>query len=65
MGKGAIEMREIKSGKDILLEEIEFKKKNKKEQAIQFEHLPRILLGNELFDHIVEGPDYHGNEYLV
>lgn len=27
MGKGAIEMREIKSGKDILLEEIEFKKK--------------------------------------
>lgn len=22
------------------------------------------MLGNELFDHIVEGPDYHGNEYL-
>lgn len=64
MGKGTIEMREIKSGKGILLEEIEFTK-NKKEQAIQFEHLPRILLGNELFDHIVEGPNYHGNEYLV
>lgn len=57
-------MREIKSRGCILLGEIEFLK-SRKEQDIQFHSLSRILLRNELFEHIGECPDYHGNEYLV
>lgn len=37
--------------------------KSRKEQDIAFQHLSRILLGKESFDHIVEGPDYDGSEY--